>query len=169
MKTKRPQAPDFRGRAFIAYDPGTHAGLAVYLPECGTHRLRVLLEVAHVKALEHLRDSNLPIVVELPQVYPGERGKVPPNSLIKLAFKAGEAAGASGHPAEYVLPATWKGSIDKPVIHKRALRVLSAEERAIVRPFVDAQKAGKKVDDALDAMSIGLWAAGRIDFRYPNG
>ncbi len=146
--------PIYPGEAFAAYDPGTVVGVAVFGPD---HRLAALVACKHEQGLGHLRDTGLPVVVEKPQVY--SSSQVPPNALITLAVKAGQAAASC--PRHYLVePAKWKGQLPKEVCATRALAVLSADERAHVRATLASTS---KKDDALDALALGLWASGRLD------
>ncbi len=151
---KRPLFP--LGQAFVAYDPGTHVGIAAFHAD---HTLAALVACKHEDGIVHLRDTGLPVIVEKPEKYPWD--SIPPNALITLAVKAGQAAGAVvPREAQFVTPKKWKGQIPKEVCATRALAVLSADERALVRASLASVK---KQDDALDAMALGLWASGRLD------
>lgn len=101
------------------------------------------------------------IVIERPQYRKGDR--IDPDLIIDLALWAGRIGGvleAQGRPVQYVTPAEWKGSVPKPVSHKRIAKVLNAWE-AQVLDTVCKGLSKKAVLDIWDAAGIGLWALGR--------
>lgn len=154
-KTKG-EKPDMRGRAFAAVDPGENSGAAIFNAE---GQLVELHQGKRDEVREALRLAWVPLVVEKPQVYPYSKAR--PNDLITLATYAGMLA-AMGPAHVFVLPATWKGQLDPTLIPKRALPCLDEAERGVVRAGLANRK---KIDDALDAMALGLWCLGRFDVR----
>lgn len=142
----------------LAIDPGADTGWALFgeanqLVECGL--------------LPSKNFHNLPLYlsgqrawVECPRLRPRE---VNPNSILTLARTAGECAGllrARGMSVTYVTPNDWKGSTRKETSHQRILARLSAGETQILAlAFRDVAKS--KQHNVLDAVGIGLYAAGR--------
>jgi hypothetical protein len=103
------------------------------------------------------------VVVERPRIYPGGRTKNP-NDVLSVALNAGEWAGryqARGFATEYVEPSKWKGgSVPKEISHPRIFAKLLPSEQLVLS---DAGKgiAPSKRHNIIDAVGIGLWAAGR--------
>lgn len=127
------------------------------------------------------------VVIEKPTAYstgapgrgqaPGEKN-VPPNDLIDLAAAGFLLAGRFRCPVVELLAERWKGSIAKPVCHRRMLAVLTPAERALLPAGSEAKVAeavrvlgvtGKCPSykwhgvDVLDAVSLGLVYLGRLD------
>jgi hypothetical protein len=154
----------------LAIDPGTWQGWAIFedaiLMACG---------VAAPPSLVVAR-----VIVERQAIYP--RSPVAPESILKLALRAGEAGGwyglAQGVKPEYVLPQEWKGSASKPISHKRIWHRMGPQEQAITgaaakeicdahprcpahRSAAHSRECTDIQGDMLDAIGIGLWAIGR--------
>lgn len=166
----------------VTIDPGVnHAGVALW-NDVGELKCSQLIEgVRRFEALALLVKQHysiertlynpykspvpeLRVVVEVPQVYPGGRGKGDPNDLINLAFSAGRYVAACGTDnVTTVKPREWKGQIPKPkkgeeyIVKLRALKRLTpAEVRRIEVP-----KSKLRETDVFDAIGIGLYAVGR--------
>lgn len=140
-------------------DPGEKQGWAVFVHSrligCGLGPMQSLMGR---------------VVVECPQVYPGDR-KIDPNDLIVLARRVGrieEQAARAGIACQVVLPREWKGQTPKETHGPRILRALSDHERGIYmaacEPFVKRQRKKREIPEhnILDAIGIGLWALGRM-------
>ncbi len=140
----------------LAIDPGADTGWARF--DVATCRL----EGCGLGAAAPGPTSR--VIVERPMIYPGGRQKARPADVIKLATRAGEAAGlyarTAGIEPEYVEPHAWKGSVDKNISHARIWAKLTPAEQAIVS---DAARgvAPSKRHNILDAVGIGLWGIGR--------
>jgi hypothetical protein len=97
-------------------------------------------------------------------IYPGGRQRARPADVIKLATRAGEAAGQYARPygvePEYVEPHAWKGSVDKNTHHARIWAKLKPDEQAIVSAAARGIAPSKR-HNILDAVGIGLFAVGR--------
>lgn len=97
------------------------------------------------------------VIVELPQIYTGSKGKGNPNNLVRLAFAAGRVVG--GRPCETVLPRVWKGTIKKEAMLRRILRAMNDNELALLK----ACNLPKSTEHNLvDAIGIGLWYHKRL-------
>lgn len=154
---------DLKG-TFVAADPGRQTGIAVF---CSGYLVQAF-QLPIDAACRILRDSYWEdhVRVERPIFRPGER--TPPNDLIALGVSAGRLAG-SCEEHSFVYPHEWKGSLDKPVCHRRAFAVLSKEELRVIAKCAADQNWGSKTDDVQDAIALGLASLGRIDFLRPNG
>lgn len=148
--------------AFAAVDPGENSGVAVFTAD---GELRAAMQGKLADAVEYLRQLNIPCIVEKPQVYPHAPAR--PNDLITLALRAGMFLGVAAAGSLTVLPREWKGGTDKPIIHRRAIALLGPGERAYLSGLAAA--LGPKDDDVQDAIALGLYAAGRVDYLRPNG
>jgi hypothetical protein len=147
----------------LAIDPGQFTGWAMFdgdvLESSG------LLKEKDWKGFGKLFGTGpVRIVMEKPVIYPGAKQKVPPNSVIKLALRAGQVAGIviSAFPTakiEWVDPHAWKGSIVKEVHHRRVLSVLRVAE---LEQLKQTKLAESVEHNRLDAVALGLWAVGRM-------
>ena len=152
----------FPGTVFAAIDPGAHSGVARF-DEYG--RIEYVYQGKLLDAVGLIASWRVPIIVEVPQIYPNARAR--PNDQITLAVRAGMFIGAAPRGcAIEVKPREWKGQADKDVIHKRAARCFDEAERAYLLSV--ASTFGKKDDDVQDAIALGLYACGRVDFARPN-
>lgn len=131
-----------------------------------------LIAIDIVQRLPAVGHSYAPVdfVFELPVIYPPKRGRrrgapqryKDPNDLIPLALVNGNVSGllacasiTSPTPREWLGGNTSKSDNKDPwdcPRGERALRELSADERATVVPS----------HDAVDAVCIGLWKVGRF-------
>lgn len=128
----------------LAIDPGNVTGWAVFngpqdqtLKGCG---------YGPPAALVGFRPDVL--VIERPQVYDARHSKGDPNDLITLAITVGRLIERMDATTVLTpLPREWKKQLPKDICHKRALAVLSPDERRLL------------VSDhnALDAVALGLW------------
>ncbi len=101
------------------------------------------------------------LVVENPLLY--KHGDARPEDIVALkgiygAFMGGIDADFYSGPA----PADPKGGIDKVTMNERTLKILSTEERRILK---ESQKAGHLglSDHCLDAVGLGLYVLGRMN------
>jgi hypothetical protein len=127
------------------------------------------------------------IIVEQPQ-QDGRSWAIPPAVLMRLswdgALLAGLYAGACGARVTAVTPSAWKGSIAKPVQHRRVWSVLDAVERAVLggdavglaidaacrkgaldrwgKPGVRYYPASFQTHNLLDAVAMGVLRLGRV-------
>lgn len=143
----------------VSVDPGAVSGWALFhdgqLLISGIQRIDrdgpVVCNMAHV------------LVIEVPQVYPGQRAKVDPNDLVRLGIRAGVWIGwyrGNGSRIVEVKPAAWKGQVPKDVMGRRILAHLSEEERANL-----GRVAPSQVHNMIDAVGIGLHHVGRLEKR----
>jgi len=93
------------------------------------------------------------LVIETPQIYPGERVK-DPNDLLDVAKTVGLCHVIAREVIEY-RPAQWKGQTPKKIHQKRIKSLLSPSELAILGNMQDQS-------DVLDAVGIGLKYLGRM-------
>lgn len=142
----------------IAIDPGRTSGWARYVG----HRLQdagTFAEQAY--PLSWAAPSWL--VIEVPRIYPGGRGKGDPNGLIQLALTVGEIRGhyrARGCRIVETFPSMWKGQTPKEIHHARVLAKLDAQELRALDPH---RRRATKTNphgydhNLLDAVALGLW------------
>ena len=144
-----------------AIDPGATSGWAQFasgqLFAAGTFRGDEFPSVWH-------RGYEQTLVIEVPRIYPGGRGKGDPNDIVTLAMRVGEIR---GHYARTVsarivetYPRTWKGQVPKEIHHARVLAALSAQERTVLDAH--ARRPTKTNPhgydhNMLDAVGLGLW------------
>ncbi len=97
-------------------------------------------------------------VIEIPQVYVQRKMKGDANDLIKIALVAGYV-GALFHEPVFVLPRTWKGTVEKDVMCKRVEnRWMNERERELLY----ARKIPKgQLNNTLDAIGVGMHYLGR--------
>lgn len=132
----------------ISVDPGVNG--------CGWARWDAFGRLAACGYSRHLPYDS-PVVVEVPQIYPGVRSKGNPNDLIRVAFAAGRAVGLS--ECQVVKPREWKGTIKKEVMLKRILKSLDDKELQIIKDL----KLPKSVEhNVVDACGLGLWYLKRL-------
>ncbi len=139
----------------LAIDPGADAGWA---------RFDTAGQLAACGLGAPGPGSTSRVIVERPMIYPGGRQKARPADVIKLATRAGEAAGqyarAVGVEPEYVEPHAWKGSVDKNIHHARIWAKLTPIEQEIVSASARGVAPSKR-HNILDAVGIGLFVVGR--------
>ena len=85
------------------------------------------------------------VVCEFPTYMAGKSVASKSDSLVKMAYLAGQLARAA-HPMEFdlVVPTKWKGTMSKALVERR------------IRKIIPKLPKGAK-DHALDAIGIGLW------------
>lgn len=170
--------PGFQARArpqsFAAFDPGLAASSGVgwcrYLPDgvsaAGVFVLRSSTLEGKLAELRAERSSALfrgvPIFIEHMKVYPGPRQQGDQNDLISLAVAEGVLIGDAAE-FELVTARDWAGTVPKET---RARRILGAEDRP---GLLDARELaivnaipGRRVHNAIDAIGLALWVAGRL-------
>jgi hypothetical protein len=143
----------------IAIDPGKRTGWAVFdatgkLTGAGWSNEHTILDEPPITL------DKRDVVIEKPVVYPTRN--VPAGDLIDLAVLVGDLRGfyrRHGFEVCLVAPRTWKGTVPKPIHHKRVLDALTPEERASLptRP-----RARDFDHNMLDAVGLGLWKLKRI-------
>jgi hypothetical protein len=167
MTLPTPRSPSAIPRELLCIDPGATTGCAFFHDG--------LLTASWAKPFEKALTSfaTIPlsiIVIEVPQVYRGPKAQSTPNDLLVTSYRAGRLAQAALGDAihrdraeiETVLPNAWKGTIPKPVHHKRVLSVLSSWELEILGIITPPNKNGKWQPDMLDAVGLGLWRLKRL-------
>lgn len=92
------------------------------------------------------------LVIEVPQVYPGGRGKGNPNDLIDLSCVAGGVMALAGGRVTYYLPAQWKGQVPKEICHARMFEALTDVEKTAIKL---CRPAGL-MHNVYDAVALGL-------------
>ena len=139
----------------LAIDPGADQGWALAhggcLWGCGLGDVpRDFIPLAGAATIEH------------PMVYPGGRTK-DPNSIVKLAWRAGETAGLLrfyGWSVTPVLPTQWKGNApDRVTLARTKLALSPAEAATMARCLGGLPKS--KAHNVTDAVGILLWALKR--------
>lgn len=146
-------------RGFVSVDPGARSGIAYFSAE---PELQGMACVTHIDAVKQVQDFCGLLVCEMPRVYPLQAGKVDPNDLLQLAFKIGQLTQAA-RAWVLVEPRDWKRGASKEVTAQRAAAALAPRERARCANFV-RDTAESYMHNGLDAMAIGLWILGRVDF-----
>lgn len=111
------------------------------------------------------------VVIEYPQVYRGRHSKGDPNDLIPVAGQAW--ATASFHQStdharvELVLPAQWKGQLDKDVHHPRLFSQPYRQDWGLDHEEqITVAKGGRglpksRLHNMLDAVCLAVWAGKR--------
>ena len=138
----------------LAIDPGATQGWALFDGLTKNARLiRAGLGRPPFTPAEWEKINKL--VVERPHA--GDQ-KSTKKDLITLSIRAGEAGGLYGHlssvRAEYIEPATWKGSLPKARGNEIVLERLTAQEKALL--------GAKPNHNVLDAVGIGLYKIFRL-------
>lgn len=134
------------GKRSIAFAIWQHAGLQA----CGLARNQAKDFAEGIRPMvQEVADELMMIpdhvVVELPRIYPTDRGKRP-NDLIDLATVAG-ACTILGQ-AEFVHPHQWKGQLPKSICTARTEATLNERELLLVTT---------RDHNVMDAIGIGLW------------
>ena len=155
------------GIVWFSIDPGKSTGVGVFRGgdllsgELLNNKTTGGRAVGYARALAEFRElvsvwTPALVVIELPQVY-GQR-KTDPNDLIHLAALAGQLAEAA-YPAEvlWVLPAEWKGQINKKVMVGRVEASLSPEDRAKLKPC-----NGSLRHNLIDGVGVGQVGLGKV-------
>ncbi len=137
-------------RRMRVIDPGKNCGVATFVGDTLTS---VFVCDGDLLTLAQW-DSDL--VIEVPRIYPGGRGKGDPNQIVDLAYQAGRIAGSAPFATiRRVFPAQWKGQVDPDVMCSRILGFLSCEEEALFLPIPKGIR-----HNAIDAAGLGLWILG---------
>lgn len=161
--------------ALLAIDPGKYRCDCAWFYNAGLTRVwdqPVFERCAHRYPADQ-------VICEAPQL----DGR-PPTELIPVALAGAYLAGQCKGPARFVTPREWKGSMPKPVHHRKVWQALSPTERtalpgyteneinkALMRGAKDGwRKPGGtyyrgergKVHNALDAVALGLFGLGRL-------
>lgn len=116
------------------------------------------------------------VIIERPQIYTHTQGRKDPNDLIPLAAVGGALAYAYPFDHRWVLPHTWKGSIDADLMTVRIRERLTPDEFAAVElpkntcpdcvrrlPKSTCTKSSCLAHNVFDAVGIGLWSLGRLE------
>lgn len=126
-----------------------------------SHVLKTMAEAVTKWAGPLAPDS---LFIELPQVYArghqvAAKRNTDPNDLIHLAAIVGAIAVACWCRTTIKLPAEWKGTMQKHIMHERALVILTDEEKAVI-PL--APRTRKQNHNTMDAVCMGLATFGRL-------
>ena len=152
----------------VSIDPGTRfLGWAYFerkqLIECGLIKGQGLADMLD-RCYQRMPDivsvfkPTKHVVIEIPQVYVQRKMKGDANDLIKIALVAGYI-GSLFNSVDFVLPRTWKGTVDKDVMCKRVLdRWMNDRERVLL-----ASKGIPKgqINNTIDAIGVGMHWLGR--------
>lgn len=102
------------------------------------------------------------VVAEWPKVYLGRKVAANPDDLLAMAGVVGAvnaAAALDGVATWHVLPEEWKGRERKDIFQTWILACLRDEELALIPRGAIAKRYAS---DAVDAVGLGMWAAGRL-------
>ena len=124
----------------LAIDPGRCTGVAVSDAYGRMFACTALSEERAAQWILEVADASdwraeRNCIIEVPQIYPGERQKGDPNDLITLAVmvgRYGQIAREAGFFVTLVRPRTWKGQLPKNVCWSRVSATLTADELSIV-------------------------------------
>lgn len=107
------------------------------------------------------------LVIEWPQVYRATRSKGDPNDLLAVAGVAGGVLSQVTALQRTLTPkpAEWKGQVPKEIHNARVLARLDDAERALV----DGAGPASLLNNAIDAVGLGLWALGRMASHVQPG
>lgn len=108
-------------------------------------------------------DFRGPVIIERPQIYQGRQSKADPNDILTLAIGVGRYAERFESrccTVEFVLPHTWKGTVNPDVLCNRIVASLSAEERATLDRCLSEVAKGKQ-HNVIDAVGIAKWSVKR--------
>lgn len=98
------------------------------------------------------------IVSEWPEVY--EQGDADPNKLLYMPAVVGAVLAKIGYGnVVLVAPKLWKGQVPKPIHNARMLKRLDGAELAVLER---AQIPASQLNNAIDAIGLGLWLTKRI-------
>jgi len=158
------------GRVTIAIDGGEDTGWSKWLDRrlvaCGLCHPDDYPELPFIIGLP---PEGLDLIIELPEDYGSNRGKVDPNSLIFLATKCGEIRGVyrayyhlleKPFIADFVLPKRWKGQVPKNIHHDRHLPRLDAVEKTVLQESLSRVAKGKR-HNIKDGVCLGMWRVKR--------
>lgn len=140
----------------ICIDPGKDCGWARFsatrLVSCGLWDVNILPPTDFAYDREY--------VIERPTIYPRSRAR--PNDIVTLALTAGRIAAVLGWgETSWVLPKTWKGTLDGDLMHVRIIKALTDNERRVYFTETDSLAEGLRHNVA-DAIGIGLHRLGRL-------
>jgi DNA polymerase I-like protein with 3'-5' exonuclease and polymerase domains len=124
-----------RAVALIAIDPGKETGFAEFEGDvlsfatvCSEEQCLVFIEnAAPIRQGKPAGDC----VIEVPQIYPGQKQKGDQNDLVKVALMVGRymhCATACGFRVTLFKPRDWKGQLPKDVCWQRVRETLTAYE-----------------------------------------
>lgn len=153
----------------VSIDPGTRfTGYAWFedkrLVDCGVLKAKGLYPML-IKCREYFKERETPLhygmpltIIEKPQVYTQRKMKGDANDLITIALVAGYCA-SFFEKSEFVLPRTWKGTVDKDMMCTRVQnRWMNERERELL----ESKRIPKSyVNNTLDAIGIGMHHLGR--------
>lgn len=133
----------------LAIDPGNDTGWALF--ENG-----MLIDAGLY--FPPLDGAIMDLVIERPTIYP--RSKARPADIVTLAINAGMHAGRASSltSIHWVEPRTWKGQVRKKIHHSRIVKLLSEDEKCVLRRLGVTEG---KAHNVLDAVGLGLWKLGR--------
>lgn len=110
------------------------------------------------------------LVVERPYIYRGPQQKGDPNDILVVALVVGAVIGSTEYDKlKLPSPKDWKGTVDKVVMGKRILSLLSPIEKQLlllrvpeVRAFEERPSAKSVALNTIDAIGLGLKHTGRL-------
>ncbi len=148
----------------LAIDPGNTTGFAYFED-------RVLRDALAWKG-ESLLNTDLPfapnvLIIESPRIYPYSRSEADPNSIVDLAWLAGEIANyyrRRGSQIIKIQPRTWKGTGPKHTFAAEFIvESIKDEEWAVIPRCKVTKKNPNGIDNnILDAIGLGLWHLQRL-------
>ncbi len=150
----------------VSIDPGTRfTGYAWFndkrLVDCGIIKAKglALMLVRCRYYFEECAHVVAPLaVIEKPQVYTQRKMKGDANDLITIALVAGYCASFFEN-SEFVLPRTWKGTVDKDVMCKRIVNRWMNEREQEILGSKGIPKS--QINNTIDAIGVGLHHLGR--------
>lgn len=104
-------------------------------------------------------------VIEMPSEVDSRASGLAPETLLKLAFKAGKAAAAieaRGGTYETFYPREWKGSVSKDIHNARVIRALPPACAAVAARDLQGIAASYQ-NNVIDAIGLGKWYWARIE------
>ena len=107
------------------------------------------------------------LVIELPMVYlashqRGTKTSVNPDDIVELATCVGTIIGTSRcSRVKIYRPYEWKGQVPKEICHARAIKALTASERAVIDTGISNVPKSLQ-HNALDAVAMFLKHVGRV-------
>lgn len=154
----------------LTIDPGVkHAGCALWeggqLFDAWLDKRTKIVSLYDVLALSldvrTLRDCITTVIVEKPEIRSRkiEKRNIKPESIVELAFSAGQLLRLAPHAAVHTpLASEWKGLVDPDVMLRRISERLDPEERS----YIEWPKSKERRKDVLCAIGIGLWYYKRL-------
>jgi hypothetical protein len=154
--------PGKRKMGLAVIGDGIAAGVAVRVesPWSETQAVNAVLDGMHKLRLYGFDLHYAHVHVENPQHYGGSGAafKKDVEALQALAGRLERELRPLGYHVTLYRPNKWKGSVPKPVHHRRIRRALSAAELRLI----EAQDYGDAQADVWDAVGLALFGAKRL-------